>query len=86
MKKILITLLCLPMIFSCGDTDKVKDLEDRISELENKIEGEANRIYKPTKREMNVEKETTQQIADKAQEMIDNAIIPGLPANPTQHQ
>jgi len=38
MKKILLILLCLPMIFSCGDEGKIKKLEDRIAELENKKE------------------------------------------------
>ena len=30
--------MCLPMIFSCGESDKTKKSEDRIPELENKIE------------------------------------------------
>jgi len=77
MKKLLLILLCLPMIFSCGDTEKVKELEDRISELENKIELETKRTYKPTKREMNPE--------INAQEQIDNAIIPNLPTNPNSY-
>ena len=34
MKKLLLILLCLPIIFSCGDKDKAKKLEDRITELE----------------------------------------------------
>jgi len=38
MKKLLLILLCLPMIFSCGDKDKTKKLEDRIAELENEKE------------------------------------------------
>ena len=37
MKKLLIILLCLPMLFSCVDRDKIKKLEDRIAELENNI-------------------------------------------------
>ena len=34
MKKLLLMLLCLPMIFSCGEKDKIKKSEDRITELE----------------------------------------------------
>ena len=40
MKKLLLILLCLPMIFSCGNKDKIKKLEDRIAKLENEIENE----------------------------------------------
>ena len=38
MKKLLLTLLCVPLIFSCVDNDKTKKLEDRITELEKKTE------------------------------------------------
>ena len=43
MKKLLLILLCLPMIFSCGEkekdnefSEKIKKLEDKIDELEKK--------------------------------------------------
>ena len=35
MKKLLLLFLCVPLIFSCGDKDKIKKLEDRIAKLEN---------------------------------------------------
>ena len=35
MKKLFVLLLCVPLMFSCGDKDKTKKLEDRIAELEN---------------------------------------------------
>ena len=38
MRKLLLILLCLPMIFSCGEKDKIKKLDDRIAELENEKE------------------------------------------------
>jgi hypothetical protein len=38
MKKLLLLLLFVPLIFSCGDKDQTKKLEDRIAELEKKIE------------------------------------------------
>ena len=37
MKKLLLILLCVPLLFSCGEKDdKIKKLEERIDELENK--------------------------------------------------
>ena len=36
MKKLLLILLCLPLVYSCGDKEKIKKLEDRINELEKK--------------------------------------------------
>ena len=36
MKKLLLILLCLPLLYSCGDKEKIKKLEDRITELEKK--------------------------------------------------
>ena len=36
MKKLLIILLCLPLVYSCGDKEKIKKLEDRITDLEKK--------------------------------------------------
>ena len=40
MKKLLLILLCLPMIFSCGEKkdDKIKKLEKEINRLEESIE------------------------------------------------
>ena len=39
MKKLLLILLFLPLMFSsCGDENKIKKLEDRITELETKKE------------------------------------------------
>ena len=59
MKKLFLILLCLPMIFSCGDKkadkDKTKKLEDRIAELENKIEN---------KDEGSLDKEVTKEILE----------------------
>ena len=43
------------MIFSCGDKDKIKKLEDRIAELENKIEN---------KDEGSLDKEITNEMRD----------------------
>ena len=38
MKKLLLILLCFPIIFSCGEKDnKINKLEDRIEELEGKF-------------------------------------------------
>ena len=38
MKKLLIILLCLPLVYSCGDKEKIKKLEDRITDLEKERE------------------------------------------------
>ena len=53
MNKILLILLCLPLLFSCGDENKIKKLEDRITELETK---------KENKDEGNISKELTIQM------------------------
>ena len=42
MKKILIVFLCFTLLFSCGDLDKIKKLDDRITELENKMKNNVN--------------------------------------------
>ena len=44
MKKLLLILLCVPLLFSCGEKDdKIKKLEERIDELENKKEDTENK-------------------------------------------
>jgi hypothetical protein len=44
MKKLLLILFCLPLMFSCGEKDdKIKKLEERIDELENKKEDTENK-------------------------------------------
>jgi cell division protein DivIC len=42
MKKILRVFLCFTLLFSCGDVDKIKKLDDRITELENKMKNNVN--------------------------------------------
>jgi hypothetical protein len=62
MKKLLLILLCLPMIFSCGDTEKVKDLEDRISELENKKKNKDEGIFsKEIVKEVDIKNESLEE-------------------------
>ena len=44
MKKLLLLLLCVSLMFSCGEKDdKIKKLEERIDELENKKEDTENK-------------------------------------------
>ena len=46
MKKLLLILLCLPLVYSCGDKEKIKKLEDRITELEKKENIDNGSFYK----------------------------------------
>ena len=45
MKKLILILLCLPLVYSCRDKEKIKKLEDRITELEKKIENKDDGIF-----------------------------------------
>ena len=47
MKKLLLLLLCVPLMFSCGDNkndDKINKLEDRIDKIQKIIEEQAVEI------------------------------------------
>ena len=76
MKKLLLILLCLPMIFSCGVKDKTKKLEDRIAELENKKENkdEGSLDKEITKKENKDEGSLSKEITN----VIDNPKSKGL--------
>ena len=38
MKKLLLLLLCVPLIFSCGESKKINELQKEIEELNDRIE------------------------------------------------
>ena len=44
MKKLLLILLCLPLLFSCGENEKINELEERIDKIQKIIEEQAVEI------------------------------------------
>ena len=48
MKKLLLLLLCVPLMFSCGENEKdlkIKELEEKIKEFEGKEQNNVLKVH-----------------------------------------